>query len=53
MRAGHTTARQVSLTVEYDRDTVWMTYAVFDRHYRWAGCRMGRDGDRIAVARGT
>ena len=41
------------LTVGYDRETVWMTYAVFDRHYRWAGLRMGRDGDRIAVARGN
>jgi phenylacetate-CoA ligase len=30
-----------------------MTYAVFDRHYQWAGCRLGRDGDRIAVARGN
>ena len=40
-------------TVGYDRDTVWMTYATFDRHYRWAGLRMGRDGNRIAVARGN
>jgi phenylacetate-CoA ligase len=54
MRAGHTSGTTgTPLTVEYDRDTVWMTYAVFDRHYRWAGCRMGRDGDRIAVARGN
>ena len=54
IRAGHTSGTTgTPLTVEYDRDTVWMTYAVFDRHYRWAGCRMGRDGDRIAVARGN
>jgi len=53
-RAGHTSGTTgTPLTVEYDRDTVWMTYAVFDRHYRWAGCRMGRDADPIAVARGN
>lgn len=54
LRTGHTSGTTgTPLTVGYDRDTVWMTYAVFDRHYRWAGCRMGRDGDRIAVARGN
>lgn len=54
IRMGHTSGTTgTPLTVGYDRDTVWMTYAVFDRHYRWAGCRMGRDGDRIAVARGN
>jgi phenylacetate-CoA ligase len=54
MRTGHTSGTTGSpLTVGYDRDTVWMTYAVLDRHYRWAGCRLGRDGDRIAVARGN
>jgi phenylacetate-CoA ligase len=54
MRTGHTSGTTgTPLTVGYDRDTVWMTYAVFDRHYRWAGLRMGRDGDRIAVARGN
>ena len=54
MRSGHTSGTTgTPLTVGYDRDTVWMTYAVFDRHYHWAGLRMGRDGDRIAVARGN
>ena len=54
MRTGHTSGTTgTPLTIGYDRDTVWMTYAVFDRHYRWAGLRMGRDGDRIAVARGN
>jgi phenylacetate-CoA ligase len=54
LRSGHTSGTTgTPLTVAYDRDTVWMTYAVFDRHYRWAGCRLGRDGDRIAVARGN
>jgi phenylacetate-CoA ligase len=54
MRSGHTSGTTgTPLTVAYDRDTVWMTYAVFDRHYRYAGLRMGSDGDRIAVARGN
>lgn len=54
MRTGHTSGTTgTPLTVGYDRDTVWMTYAVFDRHYRWAGLRMAHDGDRIAVARGN
>jgi phenylacetate-CoA ligase len=54
MRTGHTSGTTgTPLTVGYDRATVWMTYAVFDRHYRWAGLRMSQDGDRIAVARGN
>jgi phenylacetate-CoA ligase len=54
LRTGHTSGTTgTPLTIGYDRDTVWMTYAVFDRHYRWAGCRLGTDGDRIAVARGN
>lgn len=54
LRTGHTSGTTgTPLTVGYDRDTVWMTYAVFDRHYRWANLRLERDGDRIAVARGN
>lgn len=54
LRTGHTSGTTgTPLTIGYDRDTVWMTYAVFDRHYRWAGCTLGRAGDRIAVARGN
>ncbi len=54
IREGHTSGTTgTPLSIAYDRDTVWMTYAVFDRHYRWAGCRLGPDGDRIAVARGN
>ena len=54
LKTGHTSGTTgMPLTVGYDRDTIWMTYAVFDRHYRWAGLRMGRDGDRVAVARGN
>lgn len=54
VRSGHTSGTTgTPLTVEYDLDTVWMTYAVFDRHYRWANLRLAHDGDRIAVARGN
>ncbi len=54
MKSGHTSGTTgTPLTVGYDQDTIEMTYAVFDRHYRWAGLRMSRDGDRIAVARGN
>lgn len=54
MRTGHTSGTTgTPLTVGYDADTVWMAYAALDRHYRWAGCRLARDGDRIAVARGN
>lgn len=54
LRTGHTSGTTgTPLTVGYDRETVWWTYAVFDRHYNWTGCRLGRHGDRIAVARGN
>lgn len=54
LRTGHTSGTTgTPLTVGYDPDTVWFTYAVFDRHYRWAGIRLGRGGDRVAVARGN
>ena len=54
LKTGHTSGTTgTPLTVAYDADTVWMTYAVFDRHYRWAGCQFGSGGDRVAVARGN
>jgi phenylacetate-CoA ligase len=54
MREGHTSGTTgTPLAVGYDRDAIWATYAIFDRHYRWAGCRFGRGGDRVAVARGN
>lgn len=54
MPTGHTSGTTgTPLTVGYDSDTVWMAYAALDRHYRWAGCRLARDGDRIGVARGN
>jgi len=53
-KTGHTSGTTgTPLTVAYDADTIWMTYAVFDRHYHWAGCRFGRDGDRVVAARGN
>lgn len=54
LRTGHTSGTTgTPLTVGYDHETVWMAYAALDRHYRWAGCRLAHDGDRIAVARGN
>ena len=54
MRTGHTSGTTgTPLTVGYDRESIWMTYAVFDRHYRWAGLRTDPSGDRVAVARGN
>lgn len=54
LRTGHTSGTTgTPLTVGYDQETVWMAYAALDRHYRWAGCRLAHDGDRIAVARGN
>lgn len=53
-RTGHTSGTTgTPLTVGYDLDTVWMTYAVFDRHYEWAGASLAHRPDRIAVARGN
>lgn len=52
LKTGHTSGTTgTPLTVGYDDATIWMTYAVFDRHYQWAGLRMGED--RVAVARGN
>ena len=54
LKTGHTSGTTgTPLTVGYDAETIWMTYAVFDRHYRWTGCRMGSGGDRVAVVRGN
>ncbi|MCP9440943.1 MAG: hypothetical protein NHB36_13785, partial [Nitrospira sp.] len=53
-KTGHTSGTTgTPLTVGYDEKAIWMAYAALDRHYRWAGCRLARDGDRIAVARGN
>jgi phenylacetate-CoA ligase len=51
---GHTSGTTGSpITLFYDNDMISMNYAVMDRQYRWAGCRLERHGDRIAVVRGN
>lgn len=54
LTGGHTSGTTGSpLAVCYDAAVVAMAYAALDRHYRWAGCTLARNGDRIAVARGN
>ncbi|RJP25035.1 MAG: phenylacetate--CoA ligase family protein [Deltaproteobacteria bacterium] len=54
LRGGHTSGTTGSpLEVLYDPAAVSMTYAALDRQYRWAGCQLGRKGDRVTVARGN
>lgn len=51
---GHTSGTTGSpISLFYDADMVAMTYAVMDRQYRWAGCRLERGGDRVAMVRGN
>jgi phenylacetate-CoA ligase len=51
---GHTSGTTGSpLEICYDSDTIQATYACLDRQFAWAGCRLERDGDRIAVLRGN
>lgn len=51
---GHTSGTTGSpLTLFYDADMMAMNYAALDRQYRWAGARLERGGDRIAVIRGN
>jgi phenylacetate-CoA ligase len=51
---GHTSGTTGSpLEVCYGPSVVYATYAALDRQYGWANCRLARDGDRIAVARGN
>lgn len=51
---GHTSGTTGSpLSVSYSADMVTMNYAVMDRQYDWAGARLARDGDRVAVVRGN
>ena len=51
---GHTSGTTGSpLTMFYDTDMVTMNYAALDRQYTWAGVRLKRGGDRIAVLRGN
>ena len=51
---GHTSGTTGSpITLFYDGDMIAMNYAVMDRQYRWAGVRLERGGDRVAVVRGN
>lgn len=51
---GHTSGTTGSpLEVCYDAGVTNMTYALMDRQYDWAGARLARFGDRIAVLRGN
>lgn len=54
LRLGHTSGTTGSpLEIYYDPGVIQMTYALMDRQYRWAGARLERRGDRIAVLRGN
>ncbi len=51
---GHTSGTTGSpLTVFYSADMMHVNYAALDRQYRWAGVRMAKWGDRVAVIRGN
>ena len=51
---GHTSGTTGSpLSVYYSRDAIAMNYAAMSRQYRWAGARLERGGDRVAVVRGN
>lgn len=54
LKFGHTSGTTGSpLKVAYDSTVIHSTYAALDRQYEWAGCRLSRGGDRIAVLRGN
>ncbi len=51
---GHTSGTTGSpLTVYFCADMVAINYPAMDRQYQWAGAKLGRDGDRVAVVRGN
>ncbi len=54
LKHGHMSGTARSpLQVRYDSSVIHATYAVLGRQYRWAKCRLTRDGEHIAVARGN
>ena len=54
LNGGHTSGTTGSpLSLYYSTDMIAMNYAVMDRQYRWAGARLERGGDRVAVVRGN
>lgn len=51
---GHTSGTTGSpLQLYYNPDKINISYAALDRQYQWAGARLSRFGDRIAVGRGN
>lgn len=51
---GHTSGTTGSpLEMRYSTDMMHMNYAAFDRQYRWAGIRLSRGGDPVAMLRGN
>lgn len=54
VKKGHTSGTTGSpLEICYDDRIINITYALLDRHYKWAGVSMKRFGDRVAVLRGN
>lgn len=54
VKKGHTSGTTGSpLEVCYSNNLIYLTYAMLDRHYSWAGVRMCVRGDRVAVLRGN
>lgn len=54
VKKGHTSGTTGSpLEICYSDQVTEITYALLDRHYRWAGVHMKMRGDRVAVLRGN
>jgi len=54
LKYGHTSGTTGSpLEIGYDANVIYATYTALDRQYEWAGCRLSRNGDRIAAIRGN
>lgn len=54
VKRGHTSGTTGSpLEVCYSEPLIYLTYAMLDRHYAWAGVRLKTGGDRVAVLRGN
>jgi phenylacetate-CoA ligase len=54
LKYGHTSGTTgAPLEVAYDKRVIYATYALMDRQYDWAGVKLGKNGDRIAVVRGN
>ena len=54
LKFGHTSGTTgAPLEVAYDLESIYITYALMDRQYKWCGAKLGRSGDNIAVLRGN